>query len=156
MYLLHYNFHSWLGSRLCHSGGSGGDVVEAMWISVFHDDPYLCFSEVKFSSIWLICVTFFQNFVIILTISLLDRNSSCLAKKDTQDPSLLPTRQGHYKTSFGPDAADRKGHIPSGLDIYILLLDMSKAFDTVNRKILQSDLATIHNIKTPLKYASFL
>ena len=81
----------------------------------------------------------------ILTISLLDRTWNRLAEKIPKTQAAYQRGRGTTEQVLALKLLIEKAIISSDLDIYILLLDMSKAFDTVNRKILLSDLATTLN-----------
>ena len=81
----------------------------------------------------------------ILTISLLDSTWNRIAEKMPKTQAAYQRGTGTTEQVLALKLLIEKAIISSDLDIYILLLDMSKAFDTVNRKILLSDLATTLN-----------
>ena len=81
----------------------------------------------------------------ILTISLLDKTWEHLEEKIPKTQAAYQRGRGTTEQVLALKLIIEKAIISSDLDIYILLLDMSKAFDTVNRKILLSDLATTLN-----------
>ena len=81
----------------------------------------------------------------ILTISLLDRTWNRLAERIPKTQAAYQRGRGTTEQVLALKLLIEKAIISSDLDIYILLLDMSKAFDTVNRKILMSDLAATLN-----------
>ena len=81
----------------------------------------------------------------ILTITLLDRTWKRLEEKIPKTQAAYQRDRGTTEQVLALKLIIEKAINSSDLDIYILLLDMSKAFDTVNRKILLSDLASTLN-----------
>ena len=79
----------------------------------------------------------------ILTICLIDRTWDCLKQHIPPDQAAYQPGRGTTEQVFAIKILAEKAIISQDYNIYLLLLDMSKAFDTVNRKILFEELQEI-------------
>ena len=79
----------------------------------------------------------------ILTISLLDRTWKRLETKIPKTQAAYQRGRGTTEQVLALKLLIEKALTSSDYDVYILLLDMSKAFDTVNRKVLLTELQTV-------------
>ena len=79
----------------------------------------------------------------ILTIALLDRTWKRLETKIPKSQAAYQRGRGTTEQVLALKLLIEKAIISSDYDVYILLLDMSKAFDTVNRKVLLTELQTV-------------
>ena len=76
----------------------------------------------------------------ILTIALLDRTWQRMEKKIPKSQAAYQRGRGTTEQVLALKILIEKAIISTDYDLHILLLDMSKAFDTVNRKTLLTDL----------------
>ena len=79
----------------------------------------------------------------ILTIALLDRTWKRLETKIPKSQAAYQRGRGTTEQVLALKLLIEKAIISSDYNVYILLLDMSKAFDTVNRKVLLTELQTV-------------
>ena len=79
----------------------------------------------------------------ILTICLIDRTWDRLKQHIPPDQAAYQPARGTTEQVFAIKILAEKAIISQDYNIYLLLLDMSKAFDTVNRKILFEELQEI-------------
>ena len=79
----------------------------------------------------------------ILTISLLDRTWDRLATRIPKSQAAYQRGRGTTEQVLALKLLIDKAITSSDYDVFILLLDMSKAFDTVNRKVLLQELGKV-------------
>ncbi|MCP3931782.1 MAG: hypothetical protein GY705_22125, partial [Bacteroidetes bacterium] len=86
---------------------------------------------------------FYGTLLSLLTIALLQRIWDRLSAKIPKAQAAYQTGRGTTEQVLALKLLIEKAITTTDYDLYILLLDMSRAFDTVNRKLLLQDLSTV-------------